>query len=92
MISIEPDVIEKEVSAVIKEICTELEIDAIVDSKFRPGDFIKSQVLLDTISTIEEALGISIPNEVYIFSEKDRKQLSIQETVQKIINVAKTVN
>ncbi len=92
MITIESDIIEKEVSAVIKEICTELEIDAVIDGKFRPGDFIKSQVLLDTISTIEEALKIIIPNEVYIFSEKDRKQLSIEETVQKIINVAKNAN
>lgn len=92
MITIEPELIEEELIAVITEICTELEIDGIINKDFRPGDYIKSQVLLDTISAIEEALNIIIPNEVYIFSEKNHKQLSIEETVQKIIIVAKNGN
>lgn len=80
--------VEEEVITIVKEICEALKINAVVDSEFCPGNYIKSQVLLDSITTIGDALGVIIPNEYYVFSDK-KKQLSIKETVQKIIKVAK---
>lgn len=88
MKTLNPDIVEEQVVAVVKEICEALKIEVVIDGEFCPGNFIKSQVLLDTISTIEDALGITIPNEHYVFSEK-KKQLSVKEAVQKIIKVAK---
>ncbi len=92
MKTLEADIVEEEVIAVVKEICEALKISAVIDSEFCPGDYIKSQVLLDSITTIGDALGVTIPNECYVFSDKNRKQLSIKETVQKIIKVAKDGN
>ncbi|MBF4519165.1 hypothetical protein IRZ71_22660 [Flavobacterium sp. ANB] len=86
---LEADKIENEVIRIIEEICTKLKIEVKVDSEFCPGNFIKSQVLLTFISVIEDNLELVIPNECYIFCDKDQRQLTIRETSQKIINVVK---
>jgi len=88
MITLQSDIVEKEVIKVVKEICDALKIDAVINNVCRPGDIIKSQVLLTVIDTIGEALGVKIPKDSYIFREKNHKELSIKETAQKIINVA----
>ncbi len=88
MITLEAEIIEKEVISIVEEICGTLKIEAIIDGQFCPGNYIKSQVLLDAIGIIEEALGITIPNDCYIFSEKNRTQLSIKDTVKKILKEA----
>ncbi len=92
MTSLQSEQVEEKVISVVKEYCKILKIDAIINGEFCPGDFIKSQVLLTAISTIEDALGITIPNDCYVFSDKRNKQLSIKETTQKILNVAKYEN
>lgn len=89
MITIEAELVEKEIIAVVTEICEALQIDGIIDRECCPGTFIKSQVLLDSICNIEDALGIVIPVEYYVFSEKNNRQLSIKETAEKILKVAK---
>lgn len=88
----EKEMVERQVKAVIQEICNELKLPVLVQDGFCPGTLIKSQVLVDAISVIEEALNITIPEDCYIFSNKDNKQLSIQETVEKIIQVANDAN
>lgn len=83
------ETIEAEVISIIKEICEELSIDVDVDKDFTPGDLIKSHVLLDTISTISDAIGIQIPNDCYIFCDKYNRQFTIEEAVEKIIKTSK---
>lgn len=81
--------IKEEVTKVVKEICSKLKIDVVVDADFCPGEYIKSQILLTFIGSIADALSVTIPNDSYIFSDKNQKQLSIKETAQKILKVAK---
>ena len=88
MATLQTELVEEEVIEIVKQICSILKIDATIDAECRPGDIIKSQVLLTAIGNIENTLGIKIPNDCYIFCDKNRKQLSIKETVAKIIKVA----
>jgi hypothetical protein len=92
METLQAELVETEVLNVIREFCMTLKIDIPIDVEFCPGNFIKSQVLLTAISTIQDALGVTIPNDCYVFSNKDNKQLSIKETAQKILTVAKYEN
>ena len=85
------ETVEKEVIAIIADYCQNLEIEVQtpVSAGFIPGNFIKSHVLLTAISDIAAVLDVQIPPECYIFFEKTkRKQLSIKETVEKILKVA----
>ena len=82
------EIVEQEVANVVKEICSVLKIEAVIDSECFPGTIIKSQVLLSVIGSIADALGVIIPNDCYIFREKNLKELTIKETAQKIIQVA----
>lgn len=86
---LEAEIVEEEVIKVIAEICNELDIDAEIHQDFIPGNVIKSVILLSFISAIADALHINIPNNCYIFCDKDQNQLSIKETVAKIIYVFK---
>ena len=88
MTALKTEIVEEEVIEIVKQICGILKIDATIDAECRPGDIIKSQVLLTAIGSIEDILGIKIPTDCYIFCSKDRKQLSIKETAAKIIKVA----
>ena len=88
-IKLEVEKIEEEVVKVISGICSKLKIDAAIDKEFCPGNFIKSQILLTFISSIADALDVIIPNNCYIFCDKNQKQLTIEETTHKIIKYAK---
>ena len=92
METLQAELVETEVLNVIREFCMTLKIDIPIDVEFCPGNLIKRQVLLTAISTIQDALGVTIPNDCYVFSNKDNKQLSIKETAQKILTVAKYEN
>ncbi|MGF6849430.1 hypothetical protein QFZ51_004665 [Chitinophaga sp. W3I9] len=82
------EIVEKQLVTILKDYCERLEIPEKVDSDFFPGNFIKSQVLLTAICEVELALEVVIPNECYIFCEK-RRQLSVKEVAQKILEIAK---
>lgn len=87
------ETVEKEVIAIMVGYCQNLEIvvPAPINADFIPGNFIKSHVLLTAIGDIAVALNVEIPPECYIFFEKaTRRQLSIGETVDKILKVAIT--
>lgn len=81
--------VEKEIIKVVKAICSKMKIEVDVDSEFCPGDFIRSPILLTFIPTIGSVLNIEIPNSCYIFSDNHYKQLSIHESTQKLLKVAK---
>jgi len=89
MVNIDQDLAEQSVINTIQEICQKLKIDAVIDSEFCPGNYIQSQILFSFISIIGDSLGVTIPNECYIFMDKSRRPLSIKETVQKIRKEAK---
>ena len=93
MNTLQAEQIEKEVIAIITDYCQilELEVPTSINKNFVPGNFIKSHVLLAAISDIAVALDVEIPPECYVFFEKsERRQLSIKETVEKILKVAVT--
>lgn len=95
MNTLQAAIVENELTALIKDYCETLELDLpkTIDSDFIPGNFIKSQVLLTAICDIAVILNVEIPNNCYVFFEKNqRRQLSIKETVQKILEVAISEN
>jgi hypothetical protein len=91
MSSLKTDIVENKLISIILDYCKILEMDIPekVNADFVPGKYIKSHVLLTAISDISLVLDIEIPNNCYIFFDSAlRKQLSIKETVQKILRVA----
>lgn len=93
MVAIEPAVAEKEIIKIIKEINDTLEAGVAVDSECCPGVFFKSQVLVTAIGRVAAALNVIIPNNCYIFFNKQaHKQLSIKESALKLIKEAKNGN
>lgn len=91
MNTLQAPVVENELTSLIKDYCQNLGLDLpkTIDGDFIPGNFIKSQVLITAICDIAAILNVEIPNNCYIFFEKkERRQLSIKETVQKILEVA----
>ncbi len=92
MINIDQAIIENEIIKQVEDIKNNFNIQTDVDIDSCPGLIagITSQILVTVISRLQPALGIIIPNNTYIFHNKEKnKQLTIKEAAQKLIKVAK---
>jgi hypothetical protein len=83
-----------EVESAIKDMFGEMtkafNLNITVDSDVRPGELVQSQILFTLTGRLSSKLGVNIPNDCYLFSEKKtRKQLSIKEATKKFLTVAK---
>ena len=83
--------VENELMDSIKEVKEMFNLSDPINGDVCPGNIgIASQVLIDIMVRIGIKLGITISDNAYIFHDKDSKrQLSIREAAQKLINVAK---
>ena len=82
--------VEKVIVDAIKEVKDMLKLDVSIDGDVCPGDIgISSQVLITVMGRVSNILGVSIPDNCYIFHDNETQQLSIKEAAQKLINVAK---
>lgn len=84
------DRVEKEITKAVNEIKGRLKIKATIDGDSCPGDIvgITSQILVTVIGRIANNLGVTLPNNVYIFHDKNSGQLSIKQATQKFIKSA----
>ena len=90
MVAIEQAAVEKAIIKIIEEINENLEYEINVVGGCSPGAFFKSHVLVTAMGRIARILDVVIPNNCYIFSEKqNNRQNTIIEAAQKLIKVAK---
>ena len=90
MVSLNVTSVEDKITKAIVETKNMLKIDGAVNSDYCPGVLIPSQVLVTIMRRIGNALGVTIPDNCYIFHDKKtHKQLSIIEAAQKLIKEAK---
>ena len=91
MIDISQELVEKKIIEVIKEIADTLEIEVLLDVTICPGLLpgITSQVLVTEMSRLERKLDVIIPDECYVFyDKKEKKQLDIKKSAEKLIKNA----
>lgn len=83
--------VEAEIIKAVEDVNKNLKIGATVNTSCCPGDDgFSSHILLHIMSRLQDTLGIIIPNNVYIFHDKDsHKQLSIEDAAIKLIKLAK---
>ena len=82
--------IEKEIISVIQDVCTQQEINEIVNVNFVPGNYIMSTVLVSVFCQIEIKTRITIPIDCYIFHDSDKKkQLNIKDAATKLLKLSK---
>jgi hypothetical protein len=90
MAKLENALVEAKLIKVIDEIKDKFKIKADVDIEFCPENFISSQVLVTVTGRIAVALGVTIPENCYIFHDKKTlKKYSIKEAAEKLIKEAK---
>lgn len=95
MENLNPSVVEAELVKIIDEVNKSISTDEVdVDTNCIPGNIgISSQILITIMGRVGNALGITIPDDCYIFyDKKNNRQLSIKEAAQKIIEKAKDGN
>ncbi|RCR67524.1 hypothetical protein [Larkinella punicea] len=95
MKSLDPSVVELELVKIVDEVNKNISrLDIDIDTSCCPGDIgISSQILITIMGRVSNNLGITIPDDCYIFHDKDsHKQLSIKEAAQKLIEKAKDGN
>lgn len=90
MLELSCETVENEIISTVKEICSTLKIVAEVDNNCIPA-FIgfSSQALITVMGRLEQKLNIIIPNNCYIFIDKDNNKLSIEGAAKKLIKIAK---
>lgn len=91
MIKVDQATVEAEIVKVVEDININLKVGAVINATCCPGNIgFTSQILIDIMPSLEDALGIIIPHNQYIFFDKStHRQLSIKEAAQKLIKVAK---
>lgn len=92
MVSIEQDIVE---NAIIHEIenlkgLSNIPTDTEINKESKPGVIgVRSQILVDIMGKLEEVLNINIPNNCYIFRERDGiTELSIAKAAEKLLKIA----
>jgi hypothetical protein len=77
------------IMVVVKTLCDQLQIDEEVDLESCPGKYLKSDALVSAIPSIEEALGIKIPLDCYIFHDNNRnkEKLTIKAAAAKLLTI-----
>ena len=90
MVTLNVSLVEDKITKAIVETKGMLKIDGVVTSDYCPGILIPSQVLVTLMRRIGNTLGVTIPDNCYIFHDKKtHRQLSIIEAAQKLIKEAK---
>jgi len=96
MVQIENYIVE---DAIIKEVgklkgLSTVSPQAVIDQDCKPGVIgIRSQVLVDIMGILEEVLEIVIPNNCYIFRDRDGiTELSIKDAAEKLKKMATHAN
>jgi len=81
--------VEAEIIKALEDVKSKLKISANINADCCPGIIgISSQILLNIMIDLEETLGVSIPNNIYIFHDpKTHKQLSVTEATQKLLKI-----
>ena len=82
--------VESELMNSIKEVKKMFNLSNSITVDVCPGNIgITSQVLIDVMVRIGNKLGVSIPDNAYIFHDKvSRKQLTIREAALKLMKIA----
>jgi acyl carrier protein len=93
MVKIENKIVE---DAILEEIgklrgLSSVDAEAEIDKECKPGIIgVRSQILVDIMGKLEETLGVTIPNNCYIFRDGDGiRELTIREAAEKLIKIAK---
>ena len=93
MVQIENHIVE---DAIIKEIeklrgLSTVDADADINKDCKPGIIgIRSQILVDITGKLEEILEVVIPNNCYIFRDKDGiTEFTIKQAAENLIKIAK---
>lgn len=92
MISIDQHTVE---DAIIQEIenlkgLSNIPTETEITEESKPGLLgVRSQILVDIMGKLEELLNVAIPNNCYIFRERDGiTELSIAKAAEKLIKIA----
>lgn len=92
MVSIDQHIVEE---AIIHEIeslkgLSNISTETEITKECKPGIIgVRSQILVDIMGKLEELLDIVIPNNCYIFRERDGvTELSISQAAEKLIKIA----
>ena len=93
MVKIENYIVENAIIAEIEKLKSlpSVDSDAEVNNECRPGIIgIRSQILVDITGRLEEKLEIIVPNNCYLFRDKDGiRELTIREAAEKLIKISK---
>jgi hypothetical protein len=93
MSSLTASAAEKEIIKAMRALKDRYKFSETVDGDFCPGNLIRSQVLITYMVRIGKALGITIPDNIYIFHEqRGQIKLSVKEAALKLIKFAKHGN
>tara|TARA_B100000780_G_C21100003_1_gene443862 strand:+ start:1204 stop:1476 length:273 start_codon:yes stop_codon:yes gene_type:complete len=81
--------VEGHLRVIIEEVSKGLGLDTTITRNTRPyNEGLTSQILISVMTRLEVALDINIPDNCYIFFEKStRKQLSITEAANKLVDI-----
>ncbi|MCY4561848.1 MAG: hypothetical protein OXC03_06025 [Flavobacteriaceae bacterium] len=91
MIDNSQEQVEEKIIEVLNDITDTLEIKVSLDTRSCPGLIpgITSQVLVTVMGRLEKKLDVIIPNNCYIFyDKKEKKQLNIKESTEKLVKNA----
>ena len=93
MVQIESHIVEDAIIVQIEKLkgLSTVDPEAKIDKECKPGVIgIRSQVLVDIMGILEESLAVVIPNNCYIFRDRDGvKELTIAEAAAKLIKISK---
>lgn len=93
MIKIENQIVEDAILQEIEQLrgLSSVDAEAEINKECKPGIIgVRSQILVDIMGKLEESLGITIPNNCYIFRDSDGiRELTIREAAEKLIKIAK---
>lgn len=93
MVKIENKIVEDAILEEIEKLrgLSSVDTEAEIDKECKPGIIgVRSQILVDIMGKLEETLGVTIPNNCYIFRDGDGiRELTIREAAEKLIKIAK---
>lgn len=93
MVDIQSHIVEDAILQEIEKLkgLSSVEPDAEIDKLCKPGAIgVRSQILVDIMGKLEETLGIIIPNNCYIFRDRDGiTELTVRQAAEKLIKIAK---
>lgn len=92
MVNLSQELVEEKIIEVIQEIIETLDMEVSLDSGTCPGlvPGITSHVQVSIMSRLQRKLEVIIPDNCYLFyDDKQKRQLSIKSSAEKLIKNAK---